>query len=115
MNDALEGLDLGGITAEQAQEEQKELALQIEKQVSSETKPVVDENMAISRKDAALNSLVNFGNLNSTGKEEPGQISAAAKPVYIETKQAAGGFVPNPATATINAPSLAIENSSAPA
>ena len=54
--------------------------------MSSETKPVIDENMAISRKDAALNSLVNFGNLNSTGKEEPGQTSAAAKPVYIETK-----------------------------
>ena len=75
--------------------------------------------MPISRKDAALNSLVNFDNLNLTGKQESVEKSAAeAKPVYIDSKQAPVGFVPEQTSAAAFAPTapiFSIENSSAPA
>ena len=51
--------------------------------------------MPISRKDTALNSLVNFANLgsdNQEGEEEK------EKPIYIKpTDQAASGFIPQAA------------------
>ena len=56
--------------------------------------------MPISRKDKALNSLVNFGNLASDkqeGEEEK------EKPIYIKpTDQAPSGFVPQAAPQVSN-------------
>lgn len=52
--------------------------------------------MPISKKDKALNSLVNFGDLNKDKKtEEEENQEEVAKPVYIKpTESAKAGFVP---------------------
>lgn len=102
---ALQGLDLGGKTLEEAAAEQLKLQAQISagsqkleeevEQAAEEEK--VEENLPISRKDAKLNSLVNFENLNKVKEVEKQVKEPEHKPVYIDpskTKAAASDFVP---------------------
>ena len=58
-----------------------------------------DEPLPISRKDAALNSLVNFENLNKAKESEDKEKDAAEKPVYIDPSKskAATDFEPKAA------------------
>ena len=74
--------------------------------------------MPISRKDAALNSLVNFSNLaEDKKKEEDAKAAADYKPLVIDPKQAAGsGFVPGqmPTADPLGAPVAAIEQAQLP-
>jgi len=66
---ALQGLDLGGKTAEAAAAEAEILKAKQEKEEKAEAAAQAEElakqdsSMPISRKDTALNSLVNFDNL----------------------------------------------------
>ena len=74
--------------------------------------------MPISRKDAALNSLVNFSNLNEEKKDEEEGQGEDYKPLVIDpTKAGQGsGFVPAPIPATDPnaAPLAAIEQAEVP-
>ena len=71
----------------------------------------MQEAMPISKKDKALNSLVNFGDLNKDTKaEEKENKEKVAKPVYIKpTENAQASFVPQASLEAAQAPQLAIE------
>ena len=54
----------------------------------------VDESLPISRKDEALNSLVNFDNLNAVKKSNDEEEKTEDKPIYIKPDENQTGFVP---------------------
>jgi len=100
---ALQDLNLGGKTAEEAAAEQEALKRQEEEKAAAaaeEAKKAEEaeaEAMPISRKDAALNSLVNFENLKVEKKNENEGEAPDYKPLIIKPGVAAtSGFIPQP-------------------
>ena len=89
---ALKDLDLGGKTQEEYEADQLKLKEQIsassqkleEELDNEEEKKAEEEALPISKKDAALKSLVNFENLNKEVESEVMDEEPAEKPVYID-------------------------------